>query len=182
MPNIVASVNVNVGNLPGVANLPQMWEGGLCSCTEDCGVCCDVFWCTICAVSRVHDAKDGIPDSLNMPACLVHAFCCVFGVPHTSMCHVCLIRGPLRRKYNIYGDGCKDCCTAFFCTECAICQMHRTLHRNGVNPGHTCCAPSKDYPPPGQLNLKVGVQPGYISAEGGGNVGGVQMVGGMHAH
>ena len=40
---------------------------------------------------------------------------------------ICVIRRSMRRRFNIKGEACNDCCCSFFCCECVLCQMKTHL-------------------------------------------------------
>lgn len=42
-----------------------------------------------------------------------------------------LQRGNIRKKYQIDGDECKDCCLVFWCGGCELCQEHRETEIRG---------------------------------------------------
>eukprot|EP01061_Rhynchopus_euleeides_P042631 TRINITY_DN7435_c0_g2_i1.p1 TRINITY_DN7435_c0_g2~~TRINITY_DN7435_c0_g2_i1.p1 ORF type:complete len:170 (+),score=42.98 TRINITY_DN7435_c0_g2_i1:47-556(+) len=138
---------------------PHDWGYGLFGCFDDCGLCCDVFWCGVCMQSRLHDAMNLRPNSMNGPVCC-GLFIGSFVIGGLACClHNCYVRGATREKYNIEGNGCADCCTSLFCGACIQCQMHREYQRHGINPGTTCCSASKFTPAVGPVQQAYVGQP-----------------------
>lgn len=55
-----------------------------------------------------------------------------------------LLRNNLRKKYAIPGNGCEDCCCAWWCMSCVICQTHRHTADFRVYPASCCQCCSAD--------------------------------------
>jgi len=98
---------------------PPGWQNGLMGCCDDCGSC----WLTMCCpcvqygknYEKVH--KDG--------CCSQGLLCCLLGSICLSCCIHKELRSDIRQRYHIFGGS--DCCVAFFCAGCAICQEAREL-------------------------------------------------------
>eukprot|EP01061_Rhynchopus_euleeides_P026508 TRINITY_DN4328_c0_g1_i1.p1 TRINITY_DN4328_c0_g1~~TRINITY_DN4328_c0_g1_i1.p1 ORF type:complete len:255 (+),score=59.79 TRINITY_DN4328_c0_g1_i1:89-766(+) len=138
---------------------PQVneWAYGLCDCCQDVGLCCDVYWCTPCMLSRLHPAvEDGISDTFSFPVCAL--LCGAWAMVGSLACclHVWYLRDRTRLAFGIQGNPCADCCTAWMCLQCAVCQMHRELRSRGVDPGVTCCKSSTPQA------RQVVAQPGFV--------------------
>ncbi|KAI1267174.1 hypothetical protein F5Y18DRAFT_331100 [Xylariaceae sp. FL1019] len=50
--------------------------------------------------------------------------------------HVAVLRNEIRHRYKIHGNGCEDCCMAFWCQPCSILQ-----HDNEVRQRHAMGKP-----------------------------------------
>ncbi|XP_063058426.1 cornifelin homolog [Engraulis encrasicolus] len=92
----------------------NMWSTQLFDCFDDMEICCCGLWCYPCLFCRT--LKD-----LNENCCIL---CCDAGVP--SPVHLALRYG-VRKQYGIQGSLCGDCCTAFWCRECSMCQVAREI-------------------------------------------------------
>ena len=132
------------------ADLPRVndWSVGLFDCFGDLGLCCDVYFCGLCQMSRQHDALlNGRQDSFNGAVCC-GLFCCSWA----QCCHIMYLRGALRAHHGLQGNTFTDCLAALFCGPCTVCQTHKQLKAHGANPGVTCCnssTPVSSTPVPG---------------------------------
>ena len=134
------------------------WAHGVFSCCDDFGLCCDSFCCGVCMQSRLHDAQDHQPDSMNIIVCLALTGAYFF-IGGLSCClHLWWLRDTARKNWGIHGSPCHDCCCSCCCGCCVTIQLHREYQRRGTNPGFTCCKPKH-----------TAVQPAYVAPPKGGN-------------
>ncbi|CAB9498421.1 expressed unknown protein [Seminavis robusta] len=74
---------------------------------------------------------------------------------------ICRTRQAMRRKYNIeaggLGDGCEDCCCAFFCSCCTIQQMAR--HTNDYSTHDIGCCSNECFNNRGQQDHLPEIEP-----------------------
>ncbi|EJD54786.1 PLAC8-domain-containing protein [Auricularia subglabra TFB-10046 SS5] len=128
--------NRNAKNLPLNSSGEREWSNGLCSCFGDCGTCC-VAWCFPCIVygqnktRREHLEQQGFPHPTGGESCgsdcLLHgAITACFGFGWIFQIGE---RGATRRRYNIEGGGCGDCCSTFWCNPCALTQESREIQQ-----------------------------------------------------
>jgi len=127
--------NRNVKNLPRNAIGKREWSFGLFSCFDDFGTCAFAYFCPCMVYAQVKQRMD----YLNMYAkpdpehggsgidsnCMVWTL--VQGVTGCGAILQSGVRGQLRNRYNIDGNGCGDFCTAYCCTPCELTQEHREL-------------------------------------------------------
>ncbi|KAJ9460534.1 hypothetical protein DIPPA_60507 [Diplonema papillatum] len=147
---------------PMLAQTVSPWTVGPCDCLQDFGLCCDVLWCMPCMQGRIYSAAShDQPDTMNplvcCGICVLQMWIPALGWLVNGVMN-CTTRSTIERKYMIEENTCADCCLSFFCPLCTICQHHVELSKRGMNPGHTCCEPSRQFvaqPPP------AAVQPGY---------------------
>ncbi|XP_046855592.1 cornifelin homolog A-like [Xenia sp. Carnegie-2017] len=88
------------------------WSTGLCSCCDDCGICCFAYCCP-----AIHSC---VVASLAKECCCVGMYC-----PFA-------LRTKIRLRHNIKGSICEDFCVLAWCGSCAMCQMHRELNIHGI--------------------------------------------------
>lgn len=99
------------------------WETGLCSCFEDCGICCCVWWCPcveMCTISSALEEK--------WQCCLCWSVCNQYG---SSPC-LAPIRTKTRVMMGVKGDVCMDWCCAACCPGLVMCQISRQLKAAGM--------------------------------------------------
>jgi Cys-rich protein (TIGR01571 family) len=48
-------------------------------------------------------------------------------IAHLGSIVGCYVRGGIRDKYGVNGNGCFDCCLHYFCTPCVMCQEYEEL-------------------------------------------------------
>ncbi|XP_025091184.1 placenta-specific gene 8 protein-like [Pomacea canaliculata] len=97
---------------------PRAWSTGICGCFDDLGVCCCVWWCTPCAISQ-------LVGDMGEHCCVP---CCVPG-------WLVALRTKLRTQHNIQGGVMSDCCAAYYCYYCVLCQMMREVKlTRGLSP------------------------------------------------
>ncbi|PPR07497.1 hypothetical protein CVT26_013466 [Gymnopilus dilepis] len=125
--------NRNVKNLPVGAD-GREWSEGLLDCFGDCGtfLLASFFPCiTYSNVKRRYEHLNnrGYPDpehggSFCSSDCMVHGLLTFCGCGWVLQMGN---RGSIRRRYNIEGGSCGDCCTAMCCTPCELTQESREL-------------------------------------------------------
>jgi Cys-rich protein (TIGR01571 family) len=106
------------------------FQTGLLGCMEHTGSCIDTFCCYCCQIGRQFNAADGMPNSLNVLRCL-----CSLYAP--NLC-TALLRCKVVEKFNINEGKIISCCIGCICYPCSICQTHRELALNNLNPGGMC--------------------------------------------
>ena len=133
---------------PDGTQYPPQWTEGLCGCFEDTTICCEEFWCGYCHAGYLSGFLQTNGRQMDMMCCAalcVDAFCC-YGL--ARCCYVNQIRGRVVMRYHIVDEGgCMTCLLSFFCTACAMCQMHREMHKRGDYTGGVCyTAPPQQQP------------------------------------
>jgi len=128
--------------VPGTAVMMMMtpsynWRHGLCDCFSALDVCCDVYCCPLCQMSRQKNALNGIIDSCD--CCLCVWACC------SPLCFNYYLRVGITAKYGIREDC--SCCKACCCPILSLVQTHRELTHRGAFPGGTCCVDAPKYAP-----------------------------------
>eukprot|EP00483_Globobulimina_turgida_P013198 UN13222 len=93
--------------------MSKEWSNGLFECFGECSACIYVYCCPACAAGEIY--RDGDLGSFAV-GCIL--FCLL------SICHPCIVTGPLREKRGIEGSCFGD--TITFCC-CAGCQLTREL-------------------------------------------------------
>ncbi|KAF8960431.1 PLAC8 family-domain-containing protein [Flammula alnicola] len=125
--------NRNAMNMP-VDHDGREWSHGICSCMSDCGICCKATFlpCIVYGKNKhryEHLNSTGTPDPAHGGGCCSGS-CLSYGI--FSICGLGFLfqmtnRGHVRRRYNIKGGGCNDCCTSFWCAPCELVQESREL-------------------------------------------------------
>jgi Cys-rich protein (TIGR01571 family) len=125
--------------------LQRMWSDGLCDCFNDCGTCLIAFFFPPYLFARISEktgdgsfnlafvkyfipwlgvvvlgALGGRGSALGIVALVCNVIMAIFGT---------LLRGHLRRKFEIPGDTCEDFFTQCCCEPCAISQEARHTNR-----------------------------------------------------
>eukprot|EP00708_Paratrimastix_pyriformis_P006577 GAFH01005913.1.p2 GENE.GAFH01005913.1~~GAFH01005913.1.p2 ORF type:complete len:165 (-),score=37.08 GAFH01005913.1:82-540(-) len=100
---------------------PGFYHSSICSCFDDCGICCKGFWCPCLLVA----------DNATLGEACDCCSCCGFALGF-GCCVQCSIRGRVKRAYNIPASCCADCCSSMICLTCSICQDAREIqfHKN----------------------------------------------------
>ena len=111
-------------NLPLANDQNGAWKTSLTkSCDGDCLMTC----CCPCCMYGLIEEKLGSGD------CLVESFAyfVASSIPLLSEYMVAKQRFKIRKMYGIAKvdkEGCNDCCTASFCTLCALCQHAKQMN------------------------------------------------------
>ncbi|KAK9812477.1 hypothetical protein WJX73_003187 [Symbiochloris irregularis] len=125
------------GSHPKLTEREQVWQNGLCGCTNDCSDCCFGCFCLPCMWGRNY--RDFHPDQKG--AC---APCCKYCFSFCGCC--CLagaLRGQIRGRYNLAERPCQDCMVHCCCGPCAVCQEAREIkYFKKVDPNAEYVAPS----------------------------------------
>lgn len=113
----------------------RWWKHGLCSCCEECGVCClaTVAPCFVNMENAEMRERRSACDT-----CLV-SFMINACTPFYP-CYAACERGKTRRLRNIPGNFCEDCLLMTFCQPCALTQEYRELD-SAVKAGELAPAP-----------------------------------------
>ncbi|KAF6758294.1 PLAC8-domain-containing protein [Ephemerocybe angulata] len=118
--------NRNAKDLPVKKN-GRSWSNGLCGCCEAPGTCL-LACCLPCMVyGDVKTRKDHLENhgtalpnqSYCSGDCALHGLATVFGL---GCIFQMIQRTSIRKRYNISGNGCDDCCIACWCTSCELTQ------------------------------------------------------------
>ncbi|KAF8977114.1 PLAC8 family-domain-containing protein [Cyathus striatus] len=122
------------------------WSHGLCDCGDDCGTFCLSWFFPCITYSNIkhryeHLNDKGYPDPEHGGSCCTSD--CFFHGCITAFCGAGFIfqmsnRSNIRRRYNIKGGGCGDCCTALCCTPCELTQesLELELEERSFQQGH----------------------------------------------
>ena len=126
-----------------VSALESEWRSGLCECCSTPG-CCMAAFCPCCLYGQIvatmrpdEDTCGGnfcggccgfysfhffpqVIDAFFLLACALPVGTILF--PCSAFLH-CPTRGAIRRKYNIRGNECEDCCVVWCCLCCALAQV-----------------------------------------------------------
>ncbi len=89
------------------------WNIGLCDCCNNIDTCMLGLLCPCVLYGKLVN-KEG--DGKFCGSCMKYMFCASCSHPGT--------RRKLRNKYNLPSRPCNDCCTTFFCSQCALCQEY----------------------------------------------------------
>ncbi|KAF6758295.1 PLAC8-domain-containing protein [Ephemerocybe angulata] len=124
--------NRNFMELPVSEEGTREWSHGLCSCCDVPGTCLAALCCPCIVYGKVkarHNHLETQGEVLAEPGCC-SGDCCLHAV--LAPCGLGFIfqminRGSVRRRYNIKGGGCGDCCTALWCAPCELTQESREI-------------------------------------------------------
>jgi Cys-rich protein (TIGR01571 family) len=114
---------------------PTQWDKDLCSCFDNCGICCLGTWCPCCLYGMVKANRfQGGGGTVCLHACL---YSILTGCFCLNTCIASSQRSDIRREYDIRGDSCADCCVHLCCAPCALTQEYNEVqhHQSRVNPG-----------------------------------------------
>ena len=95
---------------------PDNWKIGLCGCCEDCGLCCQTYYCPCITFGQTSAMLK------NQGCCLP---CCLYWLCPFWM--ACCLRMEIMEKFNIPRSCCGACCTHIWCHCCALIQEHREV-------------------------------------------------------
>ncbi|KAJ7595413.1 PLAC8-domain-containing protein [Mycena floridula] len=128
----MAANKLNVKGLP-YTNGEREWSSGLCSCGDQCGTFLLSCFCP-CIVygqnkSRIdHLTHRGSPHPSGGDICgggsWLYGGLLWFGV--SCFLEGCF-RSDVRKRYNISGNGCMDCCCATWCIPCEQTQISQEI-------------------------------------------------------
>jgi Cys-rich protein (TIGR01571 family) len=120
---------------------PRQWTQDLCACTDNTEICCEECWCSYCHLGYMSRYLD--TQRQEMDACVCCGTLCAdywcWGLVRCGT--IMNLRGRLTRRYGFYEDDCTSCAISFFCSSCAMCQMHREMHARGEYLGGCCYKP-----------------------------------------
>ena len=118
----------------------RSWIFSLCSCCDDCGAMCLVFWCPCVAAGRIYEGLGGNntfikglilflvlwwgPYLLSLFPGTSRVIRLMMFFPLLPIGYAANYTGPLRKLYNIPGNYPSDCICFLFC---CCCQMPREL-------------------------------------------------------
>jgi Cys-rich protein (TIGR01571 family) len=88
---------------------------------------------------------------------------------------VMIIRQKVRELYGIQPQccgGCEDCCCAWWCTPCTICQIWRHVQDPRISNAQGCCGCASKDGLPATFNLRAQKQAWYPNRQ---SVGGAQL-------
>jgi len=108
-----APAPIIINNNGNVLKTHYHFSNELCGCCSNPGLCLLSCFCPCIPVGQAAEAA-------GCGNCIVCATACFF-FPAVACC----VRGAVRRKRNIVGDCCSDCCVLMCCQVCAISQMAR---------------------------------------------------------
>eukprot|EP01064_Diplonema_japonicum_P001546 TRINITY_DN11015_c0_g1_i2.p1 TRINITY_DN11015_c0_g1~~TRINITY_DN11015_c0_g1_i2.p1 ORF type:complete len:163 (+),score=26.33 TRINITY_DN11015_c0_g1_i2:54-542(+) len=112
------------------------WSKGLCSCCDDCSLCCDLYFCGNCDIARMDASLKGEQNDANWCCCII-----ISCLPLASCIALCQQRAKIRGMYGIDGGCPTDFLATFCCGLCAASQQYREMTLRGLNPGYCCCKP-----------------------------------------
>ena len=106
------------------------WSTGLLDCMEDRGNCCLTCVCPCITFGLVAEIVDRGSTSSGTSAALYAVTGAMTGW-QCSWVYSCFYRTKMRAQYGLQEAPFPDCCVAFFCEPCAICQEFRELRNRG---------------------------------------------------
>jgi Cys-rich protein (TIGR01571 family) len=109
---------------------PPQFQTGLCDC------CLDISLCLHGTCCPCHLFGKNV-EHLTGKGCCSNCCCYCIGC---GPCNHAPYRRQLRLKYNLKEEPCNDCCVAFFCSCCALCQENREIMYQVTKP------PQKSHP------------------------------------
>lgn len=124
---------VGVTSTPAAAGIGTgvEWSSALCDCMTDLGVCCMTCWFPCVTFGRVAVMVDRGETSCCATGTIYAVLCCFVGC---SRFYTCTYRSKMRAQYELPEEPCCDCCVAFCCEPCALCQHYRHLKAKGFKP------------------------------------------------
>ncbi|TFL02845.1 PLAC8 family-domain-containing protein [Pterulicium gracile] len=125
--------NRNAKNMPEDGD-GRDWSSGICSCADG-GACCVSFFCPCITYGKVkhryeHLHEKGYPDPEHGGGCCSGAcwgHCLLTSCFGMGWVLQIFNRTDIRKRYNIKGSGCGDCCMSFWCNPCALSQQSHEL-------------------------------------------------------
>ncbi|KAK4615776.1 hypothetical protein CLAFUW4_10571 [Fulvia fulva] len=119
-----------------MSTAPGEWQKHFCACCcgGTCSSCLVIHFCPCYMHGKNYARLEEYPD-------VHHGHVKTFNGPCLVYCLTGTILGPLkfiltmmqrsdaRDELNIRGNGCADCCVAFYCEPCAMAQMDTELNR-----------------------------------------------------
>jgi Cys-rich protein (TIGR01571 family) len=105
----------------------EQFNESLFGCAESPQICCDEIICCYCHIGNIYDFVEG-GRSINYAACcgpLCLDVLCTLGCARLVM--TTILRDNIVRKYQLKEDRCMSCLTAWFCSWCSMCQVHREI-------------------------------------------------------
>lgn len=109
---------------------PTNWNTSLCDCLISPSICLEGLLCSCCLYGKNNKAITG---ENFCESCLCYLLCC----PPLQHCRT---REKLRQKYSLPSSPCNDCCVAFLCGPCALCQEQREIQYRLSKPEHQTMA------------------------------------------
>eukprot|EP01062_Namystynia_karyoxenos_P032872 TRINITY_DN2420_c0_g1_i2.p1 TRINITY_DN2420_c0_g1~~TRINITY_DN2420_c0_g1_i2.p1 ORF type:complete len:243 (+),score=38.87 TRINITY_DN2420_c0_g1_i2:75-731(+) len=172
------------------------WDYGICYVCSSCDValCCDVFCCAPCDISRIWSAVvERRPLSLHLPVCLClyvigyfKCFFCLMGFfyglfPATGAMSTgsnwlsnlasgllgltaCFLRRKVTAAMGIQEHPGMTCFYSCFCPGYSYCQMMKQLQGTQIPAGGQCCWRHRRAP---DQDMTSQLQPGYDQPETG---------------
>lgn len=115
---------------PFTPPVSSKWHTGLCDCLISPGICLEGIICPCCLYGKNNKA---VTDENFCESCLCYLLCC----PPLQHCRT---REKLRQKYSLPASPCNDCCIAFLCGPCGLCQERREIDYRLSQPGQQTMA------------------------------------------
>jgi len=115
----------------------QKWRDGICDCLSQCAPSCLMsFFCPCVMLGQIQE-KMGLGKCMVIVLAYIAGY--LLGLPMGLLLFVVVfyVRGVMRSRFHIEGDGLSDCCASFWCTPCVLAQMARQLYN--YNPANSVC-------------------------------------------
>jgi Cys-rich protein (TIGR01571 family) len=125
---------------------PPHWQDGICSCTEDTGVCCQTIFCPFCTMSNIINKRDNGVPNFDCLTCL----CVMVGTYYGNRLPIMLANAHRRELVQRYGirdeAACNTCVLSECCFPCVYCQVQREMGKRKEHAGGCCAHPPAEQP------------------------------------
>jgi Cys-rich protein (TIGR01571 family) len=126
---------------------PPHWQDGICSCTEDTGICCQTLFCAPCTASNIINKRDYGVGAFDCLSCI-----CVLGAMYYTGNRFSgwlgiALRRELIQRYGIRDEAaCNSCLLGLCCAPCVYCQVQREMGKRKEHAGGCCATPPTEQP------------------------------------
>ncbi|KDQ10422.1 hypothetical protein BOTBODRAFT_115942 [Botryobasidium botryosum FD-172 SS1] len=126
--------NLNARNMPVRIDGSRDWSNSIADCFADCNTCLTACCCPCIVYAQNKSRFESLDrnayphpyagDSLGLDCVL---YCLLSPLLCSGTGLQSCVRGDIRRRYGITGDGCSDCTTSLCCMACALTQESMEL-------------------------------------------------------